>query len=608
MSEDFLKYYNRELAYLRHKGHEFGEQYPKIAARLRMNDEVVEDPHVSRLLEGCAFLSARIRQSLDNAFPQLTEALIGQLFPDFHAPIPSMSIVQLKGTTSSSSAFTVAKGERVTITAPGYQECDFKTCCATQVHPFDVTDAQFENAPFSGTECRMELAAKSVLKLEIQSNNAELSLSTLDDSCLRFYLSGQRQAALQLYQQIFQSCIGLSLVQGGRCKKELTPRHIRSLGFDDQIQAVPYSKRSFSGTRLLIEYLHFPEKFLFFELTDLDLSVLASEQGKVEIWLYFAEGNDWLEKQVSVENIALGAVPVVNLYQAKMKPMRVQASEYEYQLHPEHCDPESSEVVSIDDVTLRNWNKVFENLPPYYAGTHTHYQTQYDLFWLMRREDRNWAGGFDEPGREVFVSLVDRKHQLFAPDAKESWLMSIDTWCCNRNLPAKIPFGGGLPLVTLPESQDNFSCVRCLTTPTETIRAEMDETTRWQFAKLITLDHFCNQQGAETLKQILNLLAFRGSPETKALIDSIKGMSTKMATGRVVQNGRVGFCHGSEITLTISDQILSREQIFLLGNVLSSYFSQFAEVNTFTRLLIKLSSTGALFHTWPSMAGERELL
>ncbi|WP_353956359.1 type VI secretion system baseplate subunit TssF [Vibrio navarrensis] len=118
MSEEFLKYYNRELVYLRHKGHEFGEQYPKIAARLRLSEEVVEDPHVSRLLEGCAFLTARIRQSLDNAFPQLTEALIGQLFPDFHAPIPSMSVIKVNGSSSATSTVTVPAGERVTITAP----------------------------------------------------------------------------------------------------------------------------------------------------------------------------------------------------------------------------------------------------------------------------------------------------------------------------------------------------------------------------------------------------------------------------------------------------------------------------------------------------------
>lgn len=607
MSEEFLKYYNRELVYLRHKGHEFGEQYPKIAARLRLSEEVVEDPHVSRLLEGCAFLTARIRQSLDNAFPQLTEALIGQLFPDFHAPIPSMSVIKVNGSSSATSTVTVPAGERVTITAPGFKECDFLTCYDTQVLPFDVAEAKLENAPFSGADARIEADAKSVLKLSLCSNSDEISLADSSDKKLRFYLNGQSQVALQLYQSLFKSCIGIALVQKGRSKKELTPRHLKTVGFCDEEKVVPYSKRSFSGTRMLIEYLHFPEKFLFFDLLDLDFRAFDSEpQG--EIWFYFNESNDWLEKQITSDNIQLGCTPVINLYKAKMKPVRVQPSEYEYQLHAEYMEPESSEVVSIDNVTLRNWNKVYDNLPPFYAGQHTNYRTQPEIYWVLRREDKNWAGGFDEPGREAFVSVVDKQHQLFCPESRENWLMSVEAWCCNRNLAAKIPFGGGLPQVSMPDCKDNFSKIKCLSTPTETIRAEMDESSRWQFAKLLTLNHFSDDAGAENLRQVLSLLAFRGTPETKALIDAIKGMKTTLTTGRVVQNGRVGFCNGTAITLQISEQILSREQIFFLGNVLSAYFSQFAEINTFTQLTITLTSTGERFFRWPASAGEKELL
>ncbi|WP_217517328.1 type VI secretion system baseplate subunit TssF [Vibrio metschnikovii] len=607
MSEEFLKYYNRELVYLRHKGHEFGEHYPKIAARLRLNEEVVEDPHVSRLLEGCAFLTARIRQSLDNAFPQLTEALISQLFPDFHAPIPSMSIIKVSGSSSATSSVTVPIGERVTITAPGFKECDFLTCYETQVLPFEVTSAKFENAPFIGTEARMQMEAKSVLKLHLQSNSDEINIKDNKDNYLRFYLNGQSQVALQLYRSLFSSSISIALVQNGRCLKELTTRHIKPVGFYDKDKVVPYSKRSFSGTRMLIEYLHFPEKFLFFDLIDLDFSTYESGT-KVEIWFYFKEPNDWLEKQITNENILLGCTPIVNLYKAKMKPTRIQPADYEYQLYTEYMDPESSEIVSIDNVTLRNWNKVYENLPPFYAGNHTNYLSKHEIYWVLRREDKNWAGGFDEPGREVFLSIVDKQHQLFSPESRENWLMSVEAWCCNRNLAAKIPFGGGLPHVSMPDCKDNFNKIKCLSTPTETIRPEMDESSRWQFAKLLTLNHFSNENGVETLKQILSLLAFRGNPETKALIDAIKDMKTCVTTGRIIQNGRVGFCNGTGIELFISDQILSREQIFLLGNVLSSYFSQFSEINTFTQLSINITSTGEnLFH-WPALAGEKELL
>ena len=179
MSDEFLKYYNRELAYLRHKGQEFGSTYPKIAARLKLSEEQVEDPHVARILEGCAFLTAQIRQSLDNSFPQLTEALIGQLFPDFHAPIPSMSVIKIDSDESATSKVTVEQGEAVSLEAPGFKSCQFKTCYKTDVLPINISEASFENAPFRGQLLDIEKEAKSVLKLTLKGASKEIELSQL---------------------------------------------------------------------------------------------------------------------------------------------------------------------------------------------------------------------------------------------------------------------------------------------------------------------------------------------------------------------------------------------------------------------------------------------
>src|SRR5215475_3885243 len=93
MADELLSYYNRELAYLRKLGAEFAEAHPKIAGRLRMTGDAVEDPHVSRLLEGVAFLNARIRQKLDDGFRKLTAALLGHFYPYFLPPIPSITSV-----------------------------------------------------------------------------------------------------------------------------------------------------------------------------------------------------------------------------------------------------------------------------------------------------------------------------------------------------------------------------------------------------------------------------------------------------------------------------------------------------------------------------------
>ncbi|PQJ69892.1 type VI secretion system protein ImpG [Vibrio jasicida] len=607
MSEEFLKYYNRELAYLRHKGQEFGEQYPKIASRLRISEEQVEDPHVERLLEGCAFLTARIRQSLDNSYPQFTESLLGQLYPDFHAPIPSMSIVKMTCSESTNAYFDVVSGERVVIGAPRFKECEFRTCYETRMYPLRVNDCSFENAPVKPMGSRWEQVANSMLNVQLHANDSESAINLMGIDTLRFYLNGQPQLTQKLYQMLFQNLVGLSVSVQGKEVASYTKRHLKSVGFSDSDKVVPYGKRSFSASRMLVEYLHFPEKFMFFDLIDLELNKLDLGES-ISLCFFFDSTDDWLPKQVDNESLMLGCTPVINLFQSTMEPKRLLPSEYDYQLSPQYQEAESNEVVSITNVTLRNWNKTYENLPCYYAGEHTHYMGNSDIYWLMRREDKNWAGGYDEPGRETYLSFVDKKHQLFSPESRENWLMYVQAECCNRNLPQKLPFGGGLPEVSLPDVNDNFESVRCLVSLSETVRPEMDESTRWQLTKLLTLNHFTQDDGLVVLKQTLNLYAFSGTAETKALIDALVKLEFEKVAGRVSEQGKMGFAHGVKLILTVSDQILLKEQIFFLGCVLSVYLSQYAEVNIFTQLEVKLKSTGKRFYQWPSLTGDKVLL
>ena len=45
---------------------------PKVAGRLRLSAETVDDPIVERLLEGVAFLAARVQHRLDDELPEIT--------------------------------------------------------------------------------------------------------------------------------------------------------------------------------------------------------------------------------------------------------------------------------------------------------------------------------------------------------------------------------------------------------------------------------------------------------------------------------------------------------------------------------------------------------
>src|SRR6266849_899789 len=96
MDPRLLRHYNLELEHLRETGAEFAEQFPKIAARLGMHGLEVTDPYVERLLEGVAFLAARVQLKIDAEFPRFTQALLEIVYPHYLAPTPSMLIAELK--------------------------------------------------------------------------------------------------------------------------------------------------------------------------------------------------------------------------------------------------------------------------------------------------------------------------------------------------------------------------------------------------------------------------------------------------------------------------------------------------------------------------------
>ena len=127
MSETLLPYYNRELSAVRSLAAEFARAYPKVAGRLRLTEEAVDDPHVARLLEGVAFLAARVHHRLDDEFPELTDALLGVLYPHFLAPVPSATIVQMTGQMDSKVGARVAAGLVLESERVRGERCTFRT-------------------------------------------------------------------------------------------------------------------------------------------------------------------------------------------------------------------------------------------------------------------------------------------------------------------------------------------------------------------------------------------------------------------------------------------------------------------------------------------------
>ena len=127
MTDELLSYYNNELTSIRRLGAEFAAAHPKIAARLRLGPDSIDDPHVERLIQAFAYLNAHIRHKLDDDFPELTDALLGVLYPHYQRPIPSMAIVRFEAKPDLTTGYTIASGSSVE-TDPVYGEpCRFRT-------------------------------------------------------------------------------------------------------------------------------------------------------------------------------------------------------------------------------------------------------------------------------------------------------------------------------------------------------------------------------------------------------------------------------------------------------------------------------------------------
>ena len=604
MGDELLQYYNRELAYLRRQGAEFAEAYPRVAGHLRMSEESVEDPHVSRLLEGVAFLSAQIRQRLDGHFTELADVLMGTLYPDYQAPIPSMSILQMTPAPALKSIAPLEQDVAFETVSREHPKCRFEGRGEQAVGPIEVIGGAFENSPFEAPRHPRVAGARSIIRLRLQ---ARTSFQDLDPQWLRFYLHGQSHQSHELYDLIHRTGLGCAMVpvDDQRQVRFFPGDALRPVGFDDDEALVPWGQRGFTGYRLLTEYFLFPEKFLFVQLDG--LAGQWPETREVDLYFYLGEGNEEQEKRFVADHMRLWCTPVVNLFSDRLEPVRSDEGEYRHRLAPRYGDSDVSEVVDLERVDLLRDGKALE-LAPYYGRGHPKWQNTMNVYWHLHREQAEWAGGRNEPGTEAWLSLVDHR---CVEQGRESLprdeTLAVRARCCNRNLPASLPFGGGSPRFRAVD-ESRVERAEAIVAPTETVRPELGNAGRWQFVQHLTLAHFDGPDALERLRTVLQLHDFRKTPETRALIDGIEDVAIKPSVARVGTGVQRGVCRGSDVVITFSRPSYAGTSIYLFAAVLDRFFAHFAQLNSFTRLRVRLSGQNQDYHVWPARAGEQTLL
>ena len=129
-------------------GAEFAQEFPKIAARLGIDGLEATDPYVERLLEGFAFLAARVQLKIDAEFPRFTQRWPEIVYPQFLAPTPSMLIAQLTPSSEDAglgSGVTIGRGSMMwgLPSKGGATDCQFRTSHEITMWPLEITSAAY---------------------------------------------------------------------------------------------------------------------------------------------------------------------------------------------------------------------------------------------------------------------------------------------------------------------------------------------------------------------------------------------------------------------------------------------------------------------------------
>ncbi len=603
MRDELLTYYERELSYLRQMGTEFAAKYPKVASRLALESDRCEDPHVERLIEAVAFLAARVRHKIDDDLPEITDSILGMLYPHYLAPVPSMTTVEFQLDAEHgklTSAYDIPRHTVLTTKPVRGIRCRFRTCFPVQLWPIAVADATLETpppvTPLGGPR---GFTARALIRLRLRML-AGAKWADLRPPSLRFFLQGESALTAGLYEMLCGAPVQVEVHPGRRSATRtgvvLPAGSLAPVGFGRDEVAVPFPRHSFRGYALLEEYFAYPQKFLHVELKNLERGADVADGEELEVRIFTGRAPEF-DQRVQAQTFRLGCTPIINLFERQAEPIWLDHTKAEYRIVPDVHGPWAHEVYSVDQVVSAGDDPgSVRTFQPFYAVRHGVDGDDGDAFWhATRRQSLDGA-------TEVYLSLLDGR---FSPTSPPVETVSVRVTATNRDLPAQIPFSGAPGADLDSEHLAPFVKILCLGKPTAPRRREPGRGAHWRLISHLTLNYLSLvADGKEALQGILELYDFGDSAVTRRQIAAI----TRIETERIVRLINGAFCRGLRVKMDLDREGFVGSGAYLFAAVIECFLGLYTSLNSFTQLVARVEQDEEPLRTWPPRAGEQILL
>ena len=628
MEEELKDYYERELKRLRlHADAFFAEQpFRALAARLghRPNMEY-RDPFVEWLLEGYAFLGARVRRRLDAEFPRFTQALLSIVHPQLTAPTPSMAVARFAmrpDPARLASGTLMPRGSRLVMSARGARgapkttrRMHFTTGRPVRLWPVEVETARYLPDAAAVRAAGASRGAPAAVQLTLALTPPDATLEGWGADTLDLFLRDTEDAAATLFEALAFASARCEASGGGAppAAIDVTP-----LGFDgvapiapmgdesapDPRDALlPYDSRSFDGWRMLHEFFALPARFQFLRLSGLRKALAGRSGSRVTLLFLLDRPFSGLVGRVGAPGLLTNCAPVVNLFPQKADNTVVEPRRVEHPVLPDRGDPtglEAHSVVAARGVTTDDESVTFQ---PFFAVDRLGLrgETGRRFFHAHRRPRKRPAlreereGGLEDyVGADLVISLVDEQARPVPAYLKA---LSVDLLCTNRHLPYLAALNAGGAQTLTSEMDGGWKAIEVVAGPSAPRDGLPEGRRLWDAVSALSLNYLSlvdeggEGGGAAALRQMLRLHAADGDVAARGLIDALTGVSSRPVSRRVPppydrageRAAPMAFARGLEVSLVLEEK---GGRAALLTALLHRILAGHADANSFVETVL----------------------
>jgi type VI secretion system protein ImpG len=645
MKKEFLEAYNRELTILYERSREFAEDYPGIAERLGGLTEDKLDPGLAGLLEGTAFMAARVQLKLQSEFSVFTKSLLEQLLPNYLAPTPSAMIVQAKPDFTEKDLISGEAYDAGAYLDATYVEREqrvsarFRLSAPLTLWPLDIDRAEYLSGlgqlQSLGIDVRPETSAGLRLRLFRRTTNEPvdadaapkpgekpLQVNEILADELPIHLVGAQAEMVSIYEALFASTCRITLRyldrHGDPVFLACPTGFIEQIGFSDEELLYPEDDRIFRGFSILREFFTLPQKFLGFRLKGLRALLEQIPAAAFDILFEFKTSQPKLGPLIGVKNFRLYACPAINLFEERCSRVRPDPKFSEHLVVPDSSPSVNYEIHRILSVSA-HYAGVTKKVPvhPLYSLPDPGVRAKDALYFDSRRKprrltekERRFGFGSNYIGTETYLSLYEPADM----DSKErTQRLQVLALCSNRHLVQQLPIGQSSVDFRLTDDVNvPLACIVGPTPPRESLadierndpRTGQHGEILWRLVNLLSFNHMGlkdrhAKDPAGGLREIMSLFSDLGETITERQLRGITSVASRTITRSL--HREEGFCaaRGTEIKLVMDERAFEGTGIMLIGAILDRFFADYTHINSFTETVLVSEQRGEVMRFAP---------